>query len=80
MSIMFFWLFIPPQTHGELPHEFEEKPQKLRRRQPFSENISELIMGSNKLKKEITSENFLPNKVVVYFNVLRASMKNRIGS
>ena len=37
-------------------------------------------MGSNKLKKEIMPENFLPNKVVVYFDVLRASMKDRIGS
>jgi hypothetical protein len=53
---------------------------KASRRQAFGEYFTSLIKGRNELDKDITSENFFPDKVIVYLDMFGASMVDRIRS
>jgi hypothetical protein len=48
-------------------------------RQSLGEDICNLVCGGNKSNGDILVKDFLTHKVVVHFNVLRASMVHRVG-
>jgi hypothetical protein len=48
--------------------------------QPFSKNICKLISSGDKGEQDILIKNLFSDKMVVYLDVLRTSMENRIGS
>ena len=61
--------------------EYEFGPQKLKALlvQPFSEEVSSLIDGGNKLHTMSTSKNKFSDEVIVKLDVLGASIKDRSG-
>lgn len=53
---------------------------KLGRGEALREDISKLLGCGNILHNNVTFDNLFPYKMVVNFNMFRASMMNRIGS
>jgi hypothetical protein len=72
-------LNIPPQADRGRSHcQLGLQEQETGSRQTFGEDISNPVCCGDKADRNILVKHFLPHKMIVHLNMLRASMEHRI--
>ena len=67
-----------PQIGRPWTNQFETKSSVARFVKRFGEEVDWLVSGRNKAHSVTAKGNFLSYKVIIQFNMLRTSMKDRI--
>ena len=70
---------IPPQADGPVGDK-QLVPQELKmlRMNTFGEDVGYIILSRNVMNREVFAKYLFPDEVVMNFNMLGASMKDRI--
>lgn len=64
---------------GGLNIVFIVNKQLRRGKRTIGKNVSKVIISVDESNDKLLPSHLFPNKVIIHFNILRLSMKNRIG-